>query len=57
MPDWVDATVSPWIQSEVKLMNAAWGSTRRQHLVFTHIPPYVYSDYSLLLNGIVEKAG
>jgi hypothetical protein len=43
MPDWVDASVSPWIQSEVKLMGEAWGDARRQHLIFMHIPPYVPS--------------
>jgi len=40
MPDWVDASVSPWIQDEVKSMNLAWGHTGRQHLIFVHIPPF-----------------
>jgi len=51
MPDWVDATVATWIEDEVKLMNAAWGSTQRQHLIFTHIPPYEIKKLQANINN------
>ncbi|TFK25358.1 Metallo-dependent phosphatase [Coprinopsis marcescibilis] len=41
IPDWVDASVADWIQSESALMEAAWGpDTQRSAMAFMHIPPY-----------------
>ena len=40
VPDYVDATVAGWIQSETAAMDAAWG-VNRSALAFVHIPPYV----------------
>lgn len=42
VPDWVDASVATWIETETAAMNAAWGDpTDRAALAFVHIPPYV----------------
>lgn len=40
VPDWVDSTVADWIESEVGMMEAAWGSLDSISAVgFVHIPP------------------
>ena len=40
LPDWVDATVADWIQTESKAMEAAWGPQEsRAAIAFVHIPP------------------
>jgi len=40
VPDWVDATVADWIQSETKAMERAWGpAEQRSAVAFVHIPP------------------
>jgi len=52
MPDWVDATVSPWLKSEVQSMKEVWGSAPRQHLVFTHIPPYEILKLQANINNV-----
>lgn len=42
LPDWVDATVADWIQTESKAMEDAWGpQTSRAAIAFVHIPPSV----------------
>jgi hypothetical protein len=41
LPDWVDATVADWIQTESKAMEAAWGPQEsRAAVAFVHIPPH-----------------
>ncbi|TFK33984.1 Metallo-dependent phosphatase-like protein [Crucibulum laeve] len=41
VPDWVDASVATWIESETRAMESAWGpTTKRAALAFVHIPPY-----------------
>lgn len=40
LPDWVDATVADWIQTESKVMEVVWGSQKsRAAVAFVHIPP------------------
>ena len=40
LPDWVDATVADWIQTESEAMEAAWGPQEsRAAIAFVHIPP------------------
>jgi len=51
MPDWIDASVAPWIVNEVKAMKTAWGATPRQHLVFTHIPPNEIQKLQATINN------
>ena len=42
LPDWVDATVADWIQTESKAMEEAWGPQEsRAAIAFVHIPPSV----------------
>jgi hypothetical protein len=42
LPDWVDATVADWIQTESKAMEEAWGPQEsRAAIAFVHIPPLV----------------
>ena len=42
LPDWVDATVADWIQTECKAMEEAWGPQEsRAAIAFVHIPPSV----------------
>ncbi|KAF7340304.1 Metallo-dependent phosphatase [Mycena venus] len=40
LPDWVDASVAPWITRETALMDTAWGTTPRGALAFVHIAPH-----------------
>ncbi|KAF9525232.1 Metallo-dependent phosphatase-like protein [Crepidotus variabilis] len=41
VPDWVDASVGDWIQSETIKMEAAWGpADSRAAVAFVHIPPH-----------------
>lgn len=44
LPDWVDASVAPWIARETALMGAAWGTVPRGALAFVHIAPYALSS-------------
>lgn len=40
VPDWVDASVAGWIESETKQMEAVWGPGEdRGAIAFVHIPP------------------
>ncbi|TFK69346.1 Metallo-dependent phosphatase [Pluteus cervinus] len=40
VPDWVDASVAGWIQSETQSMESAWGpASQRGAVAFVHIPP------------------
>ena len=42
LPDWVDASVANWIQTESKAMEKAWGPQEsRAAIAFVHIPPSV----------------
>lgn len=42
VPDWVDASVAGWIESETLAMNSVWGpAEKRGAIAFVHIPPYV----------------
>jgi hypothetical protein len=53
LPDWVDASVARWIQSESALMDAAWGSesaNKRGALAFVHIPPHAIEKVQGTLN-------
>lgn len=51
MPDWVDATVAPWLENEVKTMNSAWGSAPRHHLIFMHIAPFEIKKLQASINN------
>jgi len=53
LPDWVDASVAEWIQSESAIMEAAWGteaSRNRGALAFVHIPPHAIESVQDGLN-------
>ncbi|KAG6902121.1 hypothetical protein C0995_004067 [Termitomyces sp. Mi166 len=55
IPDWVDRSVSEWIESETGAMNAAWGSAEtRGALAFVHIPPHVATDLQNNLDSETE---
>ncbi|KAF8648134.1 hypothetical protein AX16_006384 [Volvariella volvacea WC 439] len=42
LPDWVDASVAGWIESETRRMERAWGPAHlRSAVAFMHIPPHV----------------
>ena len=42
LPDWVDATVAYWIQTESMAMEETWGPQEsRAAIAFVHIPPSV----------------
>ena len=42
LPDWVDATVADWIETESKAMEETWGPQEsRAAIAFVHIPPSV----------------
>ncbi|RDB18404.1 putative inactive purple acid phosphatase 16 [Hypsizygus marmoreus] len=52
LPDWVDASVGEWIESETKAMNAVWGQPKKRGaLAFVHIPPHIVTDLQLNLNS------
>ena len=49
LPDWVDATVADWIQTESKAMEEAWGPQEsRAAIAFVHIPPSVARLFDIL---------
>ncbi|KAJ7120693.1 Metallo-dependent phosphatase-like protein [Mycena crocata] len=51
LPDWVDASVASWIQSETAAMTAAWGpASSRSALAFVHIPPHAIQAVQPTLN-------
>jgi len=54
LPDWVDASVAGWIQSETAAMEAAWDSVeskKRGALAFVHIPPHTIESVQKKLNA------
>ncbi|KAG5647074.1 hypothetical protein DXG03_001444 [Asterophora parasitica] len=52
LPDWVDASVANWIESETRVMNAAWGpAEKRGALVFVHIPPHIATGLQINLKS------
>jgi len=52
VPDWVDATVGEWIESESSRMEVAWGPAEtRGALAFVHIPPHIIQDVQTHLNS------
>ncbi|KAF8805826.1 Metallo-dependent phosphatase [Phlegmacium glaucopus] len=52
LPDWVDATVADWIQTESEAMEAAWGPHEcRAAVAFVHIPPHAIQALQPNLNS------
>ncbi|KAJ6543028.1 Metallo-dependent phosphatase-like protein [Mycena capillaripes] len=54
LPDWVDASVAPWIAHENVLMDAVWGPAPRGALAFVHIAPHAIQAVQLPVNSTVD---
>ncbi|KAJ7245920.1 Metallo-dependent phosphatase-like protein [Mycena haematopus] len=54
LPDWVDASVAPWIARETALMNAAWATSPHDALAFVHIAPHAIQVMQPPLNSSVD---
>ncbi|KAF5348475.1 hypothetical protein D9756_009595 [Leucocoprinus leucothites] len=55
-PDYVDASVAGWMESETKEMEKAWGpATKRSTLAFVHIPPLKRHYISSVQNTITPE--
>ncbi|KAJ7302505.1 Metallo-dependent phosphatase [Mycena albidolilacea] len=54
LPDWVDASVAPWIARETALMGAAWGTVPRGALAFVHIAPHAIQALQPPMNSSLD---
>ncbi|KAF8180694.1 Metallo-dependent phosphatase [Mycena galopus ATCC 62051] len=54
LPDWVDASVAPWITQEIARMKVAWGTAPRGALAFVHIAPHAIQAMQPPLDSSVD---